>query len=124
MAYNITTTFKSPLASGGLAQSGVAVNNKVMVAGRINVTSYATGGEVIRPCDIGLENIDEIFFNAESFNNAATVPAAATIGVVGYDRTLSKMVVNTTGTTENSNTQDAVIRFMAIGDDAAAPDLL
>lgn len=123
MAYNITTTFKSPLSIGGRDQSGVAVNGKVMVAGRVNVTSYATGGEVIRPCDIGLLTIDEIFFNAESFNNAATVPAAATIGVVGYIRSTSKMLINTTGTTENSNTQDAVIRFMAIGDDAAAPDL-
>lgn len=124
MAYNITTTFRSPLTSGGRAQSGVAVNNKVMVAGRINVTSYTTGGEVIRPTDIGLENIDEILFNAESFNDLATVPAAATIGLIVYDRKLSKMVVNTTGTTEVTNTEDAVVRFMAIGDDASAPDLL
>jgi hypothetical protein len=123
MAYNITTTFRSPLAIGGRDQSGVAVNGKVMVAGRINVTSYTTGGEVVRPCDIGLVTIDEIFFNAESFNNNATVPAAATIGVVGYIRSSSKMLVNTTGTTQNSSTEDAVIRFLAIGDDASAPDL-
>lgn len=124
MAYNITITFKSPLLGGGKNQSGVAVNNKTIVSGRINITSYATGGEVIRPTDIGLDNIDEIFFNAESFNDVATVPAAATIGVVGYIRSTSKMLINTTGTTENSSTEDAVIRFMAIGDSSAAPDLL
>lgn len=123
MAYNVTTTYKSPLLGGGRSQSGAAVHNKTVVAGVINVTSYTTGGEVVNPQDLGLETLDEIFFNVRTLNDAATVPAAATIGLAAYNRTLNKMIVNTTGTTEVTSTQDAVVGFLAIGDSAGAPEL-
>jgi len=125
MAYNITTTFKSPIESGGRGgRDGIGVSNKVMISGRINITSYTATGEVILPSDFGLRNIDSIYFNAESFNNAATKLLAATIGRVGYNTGLSKVVIATTGTTANTTSQAAVVRFLAIGDDGTVGNLL
>lgn len=123
MAYTVRTTYRSPLLGGGRTQSGLAVNNKTLVAGVITVSSYTTGGETVNPQDLGLETMDEIFFNTRTLNNAATVPAAATIGLGAYNRTLNKMILNTTGTTEVTSTQAAVVGFLAIGDSAGAPEL-
>lgn len=123
MAFNVTTTYKSPILGGGRNQSGLAVRNKVMVAGVVNVTSYTTGGETVNPQDLGLETLDSIYFNVRSMNNALTEPLAATIGLAGYNRTLNKLMVNTTGTTEVTSTQKAIIGFLAIGDAAGAPEL-
>jgi len=123
MAYNVTTTYRSPFLMGGRKASGVAGNNKTMVAGVINITSYTTGGETVNPQDLGLETMDEIFFNVRNMNDALTVPAAATIGLAGYNRTLNKLIVDTTGTTEVTSTEDAIVGFLAIGDSAGAPEL-
>lgn len=123
MAYNVTTTYRSPYLAGGRNQAGAAVRNKTLVAGVVNVTAYTTGGETVNPQDLGLETMDEIFFNVRTMNDAATVPAAATIGLAAYNRTLNKMIVNTTGTTEITSGEDAVVGFLAIGDSAGAPEL-
>jgi hypothetical protein len=123
MAYNVTTTYRSPLLAGGKSSTGAAVQNKTLIFGVINVTSYTTGGETVNPQDFGLETIDQLLFNVRTLNDAATVPAAATIGLAGFNRTLNKMIVNTTGTTEVTSGEDAVVGFLAIGDSAGAPIL-
>ncbi|WP_460922602.1 hypothetical protein, partial [Staphylococcus aureus] len=73
MAYTIKTLHKSALPSGGNTSSGVAKNQKVKIVGIITITSYTTGGEVIRANDFGLTTLDFGVFEPQSLN--ATEPA-------------------------------------------------
>ena len=119
MAKTVRIFTKTALLGSGKDQSGVAVNRKAMVTGRIVLTSYTASGEPLTANDLGLDTIDVFVGNVESLNDAATVPASATIGLTGYDRTSQLLIINTTGTTANTTSQAAVVRFAAWGDSAS-----
>lgn len=124
MAHSVRINYKTLLPGSGRNASGVAVNGKRLVGGRINITSYTASGEVITPLEFGLDVLDQIFFNVETVNDAPTEFAAATPGWANYDRTAQRVVVISNATTANSTSQAAVIRFLAVGDSNAAPDLI
>lgn len=124
MAKTVRISYKTALPAGGKTASGVSVNNKTLVGGRINVTSYTAAGEPLSAADVGLETIDHIFFNVESVNNAVTEFAAANPGWANYNRTNATMVVISDATTANVTGQAAVVRFLALGDSNAAADLI
>lgn len=124
MAHSVRINYNTPLPGGGKNASGLAVNNKRLVGGRINISSYTASGEVITPLEFGLDVLDQIFFNVESVNDAVTEFAAATPGWANYDRTAQRVVVISDATTANATGEAAVIRFLAIGDSNASPDLV
>jgi len=124
MAHSVRINYNTLLPGGGRNAAGLAVNGKRLVGGRINITSYTASGEVITPLEFGLDVLDQIFFNVESVNNAATEFAAATPGWANYDRTAQRVVVISNATTANVTGEAAVIRFLALGDSNASPDLV
>jgi len=123
MAHSVRINYNTPLPGGGKNASGLAVNGKRLVGGRINISSYTALGEVITPLEFGLDVLDQIFFNVESVNNAATDFGQATPALANYDRTAQRVVVVTDGSTANVTGQAAVVRFVALGDSNAAADL-
>lgn len=123
MAHSVRINYNTRLPAGGKDSAGVAKNNKRLVGGRINITSYTAGGEVITPLEFGLDVLDQIFFNVESVNNAVTEFAAANPGWANYDRTAQRVVIISDATTANVTGQAAVVRFLAMGDSNATPDL-
>ncbi len=61
MARTIRVLYDSARAAqggGGFSTSGGPKQNKQEVRGRIVVTSYTRGGEVLAPHDLGLEKVD------------------------------------------------------------------
>lgn len=124
MAHSVRINYNTPLPGGGKNASGLAVNGKRLVGGRINISSYTASGEVITPLEFGLDVIDQIFFNVESVNNAATVFGASAPGLANYDRTAQRVVVISDATTANVTGEAAVVRFLAIGDSNATSDLV
>jgi hypothetical protein len=60
MARTVNRTFKQFLPGAGSDVSGSPKQGKTRVVGRVNVTSYARGGEALSPNDIGLSTIDHI----------------------------------------------------------------
>lgn len=124
MAHSVRINYNTPLPRGGMNASGIAVSNKRLVGGRIDITSYTAGGEVITPLEFGLDVLDQIFFNVESVNDAATVFGASAPGWANYDRTAQRVVIISDATTAVVTGEDAVVRFLAIGDSNASPDLV
>lgn len=121
MARTIQILSRTNLPSSGYTQGGVAKTYKSIVTGRINVTSYTTGGEAFSPNDMGLEAVDVVNFYVESAN--ATAPAGAALLSANWTRTTNLLIANVAANTEVTNTNAAVIRFVAFGDSVAAPDL-
>ena len=60
MASTVKPTFKQYLPGSGRTPGGVPVQGKTRTVGRISVTSYASGGESLKPSDVGLSSIDHI----------------------------------------------------------------
>jgi hypothetical protein len=87
-----------------------------MTWGRINVSSYTTGGEALVPNDVGLTTIDNITFNAEKVGAAGvTAPTVAAGGV--WDGVNQKVLLFTGGS-QVTSTHQPVVGFTAYGDSA------
>jgi len=106
-------------ARSGRDTSGNQKNNKVVVWGYINVTSYTTGGETVAPKDLGLNTIDFITFDCRTANNAATEPATGAMLDVGYIRSTNKVLIDV-NETQVTSTQAATLTYLAAGDAAVA----
>lgn len=60
MTRNVNVRFRSFLPGAGYDSAGQPKQGKTNVRGRVNVTSYARGGEALAPRDIGLAVIDDL----------------------------------------------------------------
>lgn len=60
MARTINETFRQFLPGAGKDVLGNPAQGKTRVEGRINVTSYVSGGEALTPTDLGLTTINWI----------------------------------------------------------------
>ena len=125
MAIDIVTRFKGALphlATGGRDSAGGTQQNKTVVIGRMNITSYTSGGEPVTAKDLGLKNLDCILLNVETIDGATVAVGANVIHVANYDYT-NELVLAWDGTTFSTVvTSTAVIRFAAFGDSAEAPE--
>lgn len=104
----------------GRDENGATKTGKVLVWGKINVTSYVTGGEVVAPKDLGLENIDFITTDIRTVNNAATEPAIAALFLANYIQSTQKLIVSIDSSADAgsqvTSTQAAEIFYLAAGD--------
>lgn len=121
--------FKTNLPGAGFSSSGIPKQGKVVVCGEFNITTttgYTADGVTVNPKDIGLETIDILIPAPVSINDAATVSLDAQILHANYNSVGSKLVISTIGTAAAGTTagQAAVVRFLAVGDTAAAPALV
>jgi len=61
MARTVKPTFKQWIPGAGRTAGGTPVQGKTKTTGRVTVSSYAgSGGETLRPADVGLSVIDHI----------------------------------------------------------------
>lgn len=120
MAYDLKTFGKIRLEGGGFTSGGQAKNNKAVVFGQINVTSYTTGGETVKPEDLGLATLDVVTFDVRTVNNAGTEIAAGTLFSADYINSSNKVLIHADVDAEVTSTQDAVVHFMAFGDEFTA----
>jgi hypothetical protein len=126
MAADVKITFRGFLQGvGGHTTAGVSKSNKVLVTGEFNVTSYTASGEPLSAADLGLSTIDSLTFDVRTVNDAATVPASGAIPMAAYDQTGSRVIINIDHGADTAVTtgQDAVLKFIAIGDSAQVADL-
>lgn len=121
MAIDVRTLSHTPLALTGRTAAGAVSNNKAMVTGDIDITTYTASGEPLLAVDLGLTVIDALFF--EVLDSDGTVASVSQIFNITYDRTNELLLIwdsNDAATVTGSNAQ---VRFLAFGDSAAAPDL-
>jgi len=123
MAYDLKVRTRFTVPGVGFNSSGVPVNNKVFVAGELDVTSYTTGGETVNPADLGLTTIDYFGLEVLTVNDAGTEAAAGTMTVAHFIPSTNKVLIHTDVDTEVTSTQDATVRFLAVGDSALTAEL-
>jgi hypothetical protein len=122
MAIDVRIRSITSLAGGGKTFGGTAVAKKGIVVGDIDITTYTSSGELIKPADLGLTQIDGLHISIMDVDG--TVPAAAQICGWGYDRATDKLLLvdGAGGVTDcDSNAQ---VRFVATGDLATTPDMV
>ncbi|KKL45798.1 hypothetical protein LCGC14_2352000 [marine sediment metagenome] len=122
MAIDVRIRSITALTSGGKTIGGVASNEKAMVVGDIDITTYTSGGELINAPDLGLTSIDGLHVSVVDVDG--TVPSATQICGWGYDRALSLLLLvdGSGGVTDAGS--NAQVRFVAFGDTASAPKLV
>ena len=121
MAIDVRVRSRTPLMVSGHDVNGAVVNNKTMVQGDLDITTYTTSGEPIVPRDFGLTVIDALFIDILDVDGGVSSTSSILIG--NYDRTNELLLLwdgNGGVTVAGSNAQ---VRFLAFGDSAAAPDL-
>ena len=121
MAIDVRVRSRTPLMVSGHDVNGAVVNNKTMVQGDLDITTYTTSGEPIVPKDFGLTVIDALFIDILDVDGGVSSTSSILIG--NYDRTNELLLLwdgNGGVTVAGSNAQ---VRFLAFGDSAAAPDL-
>jgi hypothetical protein len=121
MAFDVTTRSITSLTGGGKTIGGVASNNKAVVVGDIDITSYTAAGEVISAQDLGLTTLDVLLVSVVDVDGSA--PAATQICEANYDRTTDKLLLSDGTVNADPNTSGQV-RFVAFGETASAPDLV
>ena len=109
------------LPGGGKTISGLAVNQKALVVGDIDITSYTTNGEKVTARDLGLTQIDGLFVSVMDVDS--TVPTTNQICEANYVRA-SELLILSDGTVNADPNTDAQVRFVAVGDSALAPELV
>lgn len=118
---------RSPLEGPGFNAAGEPRPNKVQVVGEIN-ENYVTGGIVVSPHQLGLTTIDYISFSVVSTADAGNVPTAAATPLAMYIYATNKVLVVTDSGTdagaEATNDENVVLRFVAQGESAFAPERL
>lgn len=121
MAIDVRVRSRTSLLGSGRTSTGAVVNNKTMVQGDLDITTYTGSGEPLVPRDFGLTVIDAIFIDILDVDGG--VIATDSILVGNYDRTNELLLLwdgNTGVVVAGSNAQ---LRFLVFGDSAAAPDL-
>lgn len=113
---------------GGQDYNGIKKNSKALVVGEITCTYVAAGvacnkagGDSV----FQLENVD--FVKILPLTIAAAYPTAGKCFVASYDTVNNKIFLiedlGANGAAEPSDADACVLRFVAIGDDADAPEL-
>lgn len=125
MASDIKNLSKSFLPGAGRDRDGNPSQRKCRVTGRIEVTSYARGGENLTPSDVKLDTIDYLAFEVE---NAVTGnnPGQGTRKAYYADAAQQFYVTRTRiagGESEVAAASTCVLKFVAEGDAADAPEL-
>jgi hypothetical protein len=125
--YSVKVLYRQSLG-GGQDVNGVKKNTKTLVVGEMTALYVSTGIAVNRaggPSVFGVDNLD--FVKLQMIRIDSTYPDAGAIQVAGYDVTNQKIfVVADEGAASPALPSDAavvVIRFLAVGDDADAPEL-
>ncbi len=123
MAIDIVTRFKGVLpwgATGGHDSAGGAQQNKTVVVGRMDITSYTGGGEPVTAANLGLKNLDCILLNVEDVDGS--VATTTNIHVATYDYTAEQVLAWDGADFAVIPGTSAVVRFAAFGDSAEAPE--
>ena len=122
MAIDVRIRSITALAGGGKTVGGTASNNKVMVVGDIDITTYTSGGEPVSPQALGLTEIDGLHVSIVDVDGS--VPSATQICGWGFDRgtDLLLLVDGSGGVTDAGS--NAQVRFVAFGETAGAPNLV
>jgi hypothetical protein len=113
---------------GGQDVNGVKKNTKTLVVGEITATYVSTGIAVFKtggPSVFGVDNLD--FVKLQMIRIDSTYPDARALQIAGYDVTNQKIfVVADEGAASPALPSDGaviILRFLACGDDADAPEL-
>lgn len=107
----------------GRDASGAVKSNKVVVWGRINVTSYATGGEAVAPRDLGLDTIDFIKCDVRTTGAAGTTePSNGAPFGADYIQSTQKLMIYPAldDGTEATSTHLSTVYYIAAGDATVA----
>lgn len=121
MAIDVRIRSITALTSGGKDIGGNASNDKAMVVGDIDITTYTASGELVSAAALGLRTIDTLHISVVDVDG--TVASATQILGWGYDRATDLLLLldgNGGVTDAGSNAQ---VRFVATGNTAAAPNL-
>jgi|SRR5271166_589264 len=103
--------------TGFVGSTGNPSNLKALAVFKVTVTSYTTGGESLKPADLGFSAIDFIsVFNAVS---NATQPAGTALLSGNWDNSGNKLILNAAANTEVGSTQAATAILLAYGDGLA-----
>jgi hypothetical protein len=113
---------------GGQDAAGVKKNTKTLIVGEITALYVSTGIAVNKfggASAFGVDNLDFVKLQVIRLNT--TYPDAGALQIAGYDVTNQKIfVVADEGAGSPAKPNDGVtcvIRFLACGDDADAPEL-
>ncbi len=126
MAIDVRTFYRGTLAgqsiaAGGVDSSGNAKNNKAVVIGDIDITTYTSGGEPVSAADLGLDSLDCILLEVVDVD--AALPSTSVVHVVNYEYSAGLVLLwDGSGGTVVAGSNGRV-RFAAFGDSAAAPEL-
>ena len=127
----VKVLYRHPLG-GGQSATGVAKNTKVLVCGEITATWADTGIAVNKTGGVtafGVSTLDFVKLQVKTLgiSGTATGPAAEKLMPASYDVVNKKIfVVIDEGQSTPANPvagQTCVIAFVAVGDDAGAPEL-
>jgi len=121
MARTVKILFRDNLVSAGRSLTGAPVQGKQRVVGRVEISTYAVGGEDLKPNDLGLTNIDYASFRVVDEIDAANVSSFVS---AKYDDSAQKLVlVNTNNlTTVAEGSGNATVQFEVVGDSASLVD--
>jgi hypothetical protein len=115
MAKTVEIRGRTYLPGQGRDSSGNPKQGKQMVWGRVNITSYTSGGEPVSPNDVGLTTIDHLSPTIYSL-------AGSEVGVVEasviWQSTNNELVIFATAANQAAAASTAVVSFLAVGDSA------
>lgn len=121
MAIDVTIRSTTSLMRGGYNSVGAAANQKAIVVGDIDITTYTANGEPINATDLGLITIDA--FHVSVIDVDGSLPTATNIHNWGYDYAGGLLLLfDGAGGVTDAGTSGQV-RFVAVGDTALAPEL-
>jgi len=125
MARSVKILSKFPVPGSGFTTAGVAKQNKMVVVARMDVTSYATGGEALTPSDLGLGTIDYVQAEVSQAGASLIDPAAGSFFGAFHIRSTSLLLIleEFDAGTELSSTDLATVHLVAVGDSAFVADL-
>lgn len=125
MASDVKVLYQSYLPGAGRDRNGNPVQKKRRVVGRIEVTSYAQGGETLAPSDLRLDTIDYLDLKVE--NEVTSNSPGQNVRRAYYaDAAQQFYVVKTRiagGENELASAATCVLKFVAEGDAVDAPEL-
>jgi len=120
MAKSVKVRGRFTVPGQGADSNGVPQQDKTIVIGELDITSYTALGEPLSAADLGLETIDAVMFDVRTVNNAATVPASGAIPMAAYDQTGARVIVNIDHGADTAVTtgEAASLNFVAFGNSA------
>ncbi len=123
MAFDLRVQGRITLGGGmgGFSTTGAAKNQKVLVWGEIDITTYTAAGEPVTAADFGLSTVD---FVQISPNTVDTAQASTDLPQIGnYDYIAQQVVVHDGDGVINECGSACQVKFIALGDSALAPEL-